>query len=185
MLGQLGSRVQHQLRAASPNDAKALKASVNTYPTSSYDDLGKVILSLGIGEAVVTVMDERGAPTPVAWTRLRAPQSRMAPADPASMTATVTTSELGERYATALDRQSARELLAAKLETGAAAARKESAPDDGGIGYPRRRARKRPAPQERSGGSVEDIMTSPVARDLMRTGAREIVRGVLRVGRRR
>ena len=60
ILAQLGSRVQHQLRAATPNDAKALKATVNTYPTSSYDDLGKVILSLGIGEAVVTVMNERG-----------------------------------------------------------------------------------------------------------------------------
>jgi len=109
----------------------------------------------------------------------------MAPADLASMTATVTTSELGERYAAAVDRQSARELLAAKLEAGAAAARKESAPDEGGVGYPGRRARRRPAPQERSGGSVEDIMTSPVARDLMRTAAREIVRGVFRVGRRR
>ena len=89
VLAQLGSRVQHQLRAATPNDAKALKATVNTYPTSSYDDLGKVILSLGIGEAIVTVMNERGAPTPVAWTRLRAPESLMAPADPAAMTATV------------------------------------------------------------------------------------------------
>ena len=55
---------------------------MNTYPTSSYDDLGKVILSLGIGEAIVTVMNERGAPTPVAWTRLRAPESLMGPADP-------------------------------------------------------------------------------------------------------
>ena len=64
VLAQLGSRVQHQLRAATPNDAKALKQTVNTYPTSSYDDLGKVILSLGIGEAIVTVMNERGAPTP-------------------------------------------------------------------------------------------------------------------------
>ena len=64
VLAQLGSRVQHQLRAATPNDAKALKATVNTYPTSSYDDLGKVILSLGIGEAVVTVMNERGRPDP-------------------------------------------------------------------------------------------------------------------------
>jgi hypothetical protein len=77
------------------------------------------------------------------------------------------------------------ELLAAKLEAGTAAARKESAPDGGGIGYPRRGARKRPAPHERSGDSVEDIMTSPMARDLMRTAAREIVRGVFRVGRRR
>ena len=60
---------------------------MNTYPTSSYDDLGKVILSLGIGEAIVTVMNERGAPTPVAWTRLRAPESLMGPADAAAMTA--------------------------------------------------------------------------------------------------
>src|SRR6478672_5031854 len=68
VLAQLSSRVQHQLRAATPNDAKALKATVNTYPTSSYEDLGTVILSLGIGEAVVTVMNERGAPTPVRGT---------------------------------------------------------------------------------------------------------------------
>ena len=85
VLAQLGSRVQHQLRAHTPNDAKALKATVNTYPTSAYDDLGEVITSLGIGEAVVTVMNERGAPTPVAWTRLRAPESLMGPADPAAM----------------------------------------------------------------------------------------------------
>ena len=65
------------------------QATVNTYPTSSYDDLGKVILSLGIGEAIVTVMNERGAPTPVAWTRLRAPESLMGPADAAAMDAAV------------------------------------------------------------------------------------------------
>ena len=62
VLAQLGSRVQHQLRAHTPNDAKALKQTVNTYPHSSYDDLGQVILCLGIGEAIVTVMNERGAP---------------------------------------------------------------------------------------------------------------------------
>ncbi|MGI8899650.1 MAG: helicase HerA-like domain-containing protein, partial [Nocardioides sp.] len=65
VLAQLGSRVQHQLRAHTPNDAKALKATVSTYPVSEvYDDLGAVLTSLGIGEAVVTVMNERGAPTP-------------------------------------------------------------------------------------------------------------------------
>src|SRR4051812_27187730 len=98
VLGQLGSRVQHQLRAATPNDAKALKATVNTYPTSGYDDLGKVILSLGIGEAIVTVMDERGAPTPVAWTRLRAPESTMGPADPSVMTAVAAPSPPRDKY---------------------------------------------------------------------------------------
>ena len=99
VLGQLGSRIQHQLRAHTPNDAKALKATVNTYPNSAYDDLGEVITSLGIGEAVVTVMNERGAPTPVAWTRLRAPESLMDAAETADMEAVVTASPLSAKYA--------------------------------------------------------------------------------------
>src|SRR6188472_505474 len=125
VLAQLGSRIQHQLRAATPNDAKALKQTVNTYPHSSYDDLGKVILSLGIGEAVVTVMDERGAPTPVAWTRLRAPESLMGPADAAAMQQSVEASPLFAKYAEPVDRESAREKLATKLDEGAAKARAE------------------------------------------------------------
>src|SRR5688572_104793 len=126
VLAQLGSRIQHQLRAHTPNDAKALRATVNTYPDSAYDDLGEVITSLGIGEAVVTVMNERGAPTPVAWTRLRAPESLMGPADPAEMTATVTGSPRHAKYAAAIDRESARERLAARLEEGAAKAEAEA-----------------------------------------------------------
>ena len=190
VLAQLGSRVQHQLRAATPNDAKALKATVNTYPTSSYDDLGKVILSLGIGEAVVTVMNERGAPTPVAWTRLRAPESLMGPADAAAMTSAVQASPLTPRYGVAVDRDSARELLAARLEAGAAQARQEQAPREDRIDYPEdgtpRTKRKAPSKAKPdSGDLVQDIMRSPVARDLARTAAREIVRGVFGVGRRR
>jgi DNA helicase HerA-like ATPase len=185
VLAQLGSRVQHQLRAATPNDAKALKATVNTYPTSSYDDLGKVILSLGIGEAVVTVMNERGAPTPVAWTRLRAPESLMGPADAAATVAAVQASPLQAKYGQAVDRESAREKLAAGLEAGAAAARQEQAPDH--VGYPKappRRRKAEPAPKDR-GEVVQDIMRSPMARDIARTAAREILRGVFGVGRRR
>ena len=72
VLAQLGSRVQHQLRAHTPNDAKALKATVQTYPTSQYD-LAETLQSLGIGEAIVTVLNPDGAPTPVAWTRMMAP----------------------------------------------------------------------------------------------------------------
>src|SRR3546814_5469551 len=92
------------------NDAKALKATVNTYPKSAYDDLGDVITSLGIGEAVITVMDERGAPTPVAWTRLRAPESLMAMATAAAMEASVQASPLHAKYAEAVDRESAHEI---------------------------------------------------------------------------
>jgi DNA helicase HerA-like ATPase len=111
VLAQLGSRVQHQLRAHTPNDAKALKQTVNTYPNSAYDDLGEVITSLGIGEAVVTVMNERGAPTPVAWTRLRAPESLMGPADATAMDAAVKTSPLYAKYAAVVNAESAAEKL--------------------------------------------------------------------------
>ena len=127
VLAQLGSRIQHQLRAHTPNDAKALKQTVNTYPNSAYDDLGEVITSLGIGEAVVTVMNERGAPTPVAWTRLRAPESLMGPADPAAMQATVNASPRFAKYSAVVDRDSAREMLTVKVEEGARRAAEEAA----------------------------------------------------------
>lgn len=114
VLAQLGSRVQHQLRAHTPNDAKALKATVNTYPDSEYADLGEVITSLGIGEAIVTVMNERGAPTPVAWTRLRAPESLMDAAPAAGMEAAVKASPLYAKYAEVKKTESAAEKLGAQ-----------------------------------------------------------------------
>ncbi|MBD8536823.1 DUF853 family protein [Plantibacter sp. CFBP 13570] len=115
VLAQLGSRVQHALRAFTPDDAKALKATVSTYPTSGYE-LGEVLTSLGTGEAVVTVMNEKGAPSPVAWTRLRAPQGLMSPSADTAIDAAIAASPLLVRYGTPVDRESAREILTAKLE---------------------------------------------------------------------
>jgi len=115
VLAQLGSRVQHALRAFTPDDAKALKATVSTYPTSGYE-LGEVLTSLGTGEAVVTVMNEKGAPSPVAWTRLRAPQGLMSPSADTAIDAAIAASPLLARYGTPVDRESAREILTAKLE---------------------------------------------------------------------
>ena len=114
VLAQLGSRIQHALRAFTPEDAKALKRTASTYPTSSYD-LEEVLTTLGTGEAVVTVLSERGAPTPVAWTRLRAPQSLMAPAPAEVLAATVAASPLQAEYGQEIDRDSAYERLVAKL----------------------------------------------------------------------
>ncbi|GAA2057814.1 helicase HerA-like domain-containing protein [Leifsonia soli] len=126
VLAQLGSRVQHQLRAFTPDDAKALKATVSTYPTSGYD-LAQVLQSLGTGEAVITVMNEKGAPTPVAWTRLRAPRGSMSPAPEQQVDATIAASPLQAAYGTPLDRDSAREMLGRKLDAAAAAAAKADA----------------------------------------------------------
>ena len=120
VLAQIGSRVQHQLRAHTPDDAKALRSTVSTYPTSDYT-LGEVLTSLATGEAIVTVMNERGAPTPVAWTRLRAPRGSMSPTPPETMKATVAASPLLAQFGTVVDRESAREILAAKMDAAAAA----------------------------------------------------------------
>ena len=181
VLAQLGSRVQHALRAHTPQDAKALKAAVSTYPTSGYDDLGRVLTSLGTGEAVVTVMDERGAPSPVAWTMLRAPQSRMAPADQAAMDALVAASPRQAAYGTPIDRESAREKLAARLEQGAARA-EEAKPDPAKDHVPVPKPAPKPKKPEES--TFEKVVQSSAFKDAMRTAAREIVRGMFSTGRR-
>ncbi|HEY6741988.1 MAG TPA: helicase HerA-like domain-containing protein [Lapillicoccus sp.] len=121
VLAQLGNRVQHALRAFTPDDARALKAAVSTYPTSEYD-LEKVLTSLGTGEAVITVLSEKGAPTPVAWTRMRAPESLMAPAPAETVTQVIAASPLSAEYASAQDRQSAYETLTAASQEAAAQA---------------------------------------------------------------
>ena len=185
VLAQLGSRIQHQLRAATPNDAKALKQTVNTYPHSAYPDLGQVILSLGIGEAVVTVMSERGAPTPVAWTRLRAPESLMGAADPAAMDAAVKASPLYPKYAESIDRESAREMLQAKLEKAAAEEAPAEKPSEHHVPVPKRPSTpsgRRTKPEK---SVLEEVVTSTAFRQVARTAAREFVRGMLGTGRRR
>jgi len=126
VLAQLGSRVQHALRAFTPDDAKALRATVGTYPKSGYD-LRRVLLALGTGEAIVAVMSEKGAPTPVAWTRLRAPQGLMSPTPDPDIERAVHASPLLAKYGTAIDRESAREILTAKMNAAAEAEAAEEA----------------------------------------------------------
>jgi len=120
VLGQLGNRVQHALRAFTPDDAAALAKAVKTYPKTKDYDLSEALTQLGTGEAVVTVLAESGAPTPVAWTRLRAPRSLMAQLDPAAQAQAVAGSPLSARYGQPLDRESAYERLTAKLAPPAA-----------------------------------------------------------------
>lgn len=180
VLAQLGSRVQHQLRAHTPNDAKALKQTVSTFPKSHYD-LAEALQHLGIGEAIVTVMDPDGAPTPVAWTRMRAPQSLMAPMPAERMTQAVDGSPLKAKYGEAVDRESARELLAKKLEAGAAAAAQEQAPAP---------APETPAPEpERRGRKekslIEQVTSNSMFKQLVNTAGREIIRGLFGTARRR
>ena len=114
VLGQLGNRVQHALRAFTPDDAKALRATVRTFPKTDAYDLEELLTQLGIGEAAVTILSESGVPTPVVHTRMRPPLSRMGVADDVAGAAAA--SPLHAKYGTRLDSQSARELLAERLD---------------------------------------------------------------------
>lgn len=120
VLAQLGNRVQHALRAFTPDDAKALKAAVKTYPNTAYD-LEELLTQLGTGEAVITVLSERGAPTPVAWTRMRAPESLMAPSATELLDSTVAASTIAPKYLTAVERESASEMLGKEVQARTAA----------------------------------------------------------------
>ena len=99
VLGQLGNRIQHALRAFTPRDAKALKAAVTTYPKTKDYDLEEDLTQLGTGEAMITILSERGAPTPVVWTMLRPPTSSMAAVPVDDMDAAARQDPLWTRYA--------------------------------------------------------------------------------------
>ena len=178
----IGSRVQHQLRAHTPDDAKALKATVSTYPISGYN-LADVLTSLAIGEAIITVMNEKGAPSPVAWTRLRAPQGSMAPTPNEVMQATVNASPLLAKYGTPVDPESAREILAAKMNAAAAAvadapaASTQSAYDKAVRdlrGAPRARATTTRTPARQNKSVLEDVLGSRSGQTIVR----EVLRGI-------
>lgn len=121
VLAQLGSRVQHALRAHTPADAAHLRKAVSTFPTSPLD-LTEVLPALGTGQAVVSVLDDKGRPTPVAPVVVDAPASVMGPAQPATISSLLAGSQLAPRYATTVDNESAAELLALRIEGQAAAA---------------------------------------------------------------
>jgi DNA helicase HerA-like ATPase len=174
VLAQLGSRVQHQLRAHTPDAAKALKATVSTYPNTAYD-LEEVLTSLGIGEAIVTVMSDKGAPTPVAWTRLRAPQGSMDPTPSDEITAAVAGSTLLAKYGTAIDPESASEILGA--QTAAATAAAEKAADEVRVQKEAERIKKQSPKTSRSTSRSRTM--SPIDRavgEASRTLARELVK---------
>ena len=186
VLAQLGNRVQHALRAYTPDDAKALKATVSTFPRSGYD-LEELLTQLGTGEAVVTVLSERGAPTPVAWTRLRAPQSLMAPSAPDVVAAVIAASPLQPKYTAVIDRESAYEKLNARLAAAPApTAPAPTAPAPTQASAPEPAAR-RPADDEES--MVEKVVTSGAFRSMARSAAtvigREITRSLFGTARRR
>ena len=111
VLGQLGNRVQHALRAFTPDDLEVVKATAETFPVSEFYDVERELTQLGIGEALVTALSPKGIPTPTARTMMRPPMSLMAQLDPAAMASVVSASSLVPRYARDAAPRSAEEML--------------------------------------------------------------------------
>jgi DNA helicase HerA-like ATPase len=185
VLGQLGNRVQHALRTFTPEDATALRKTVKTFPRSEDYDIAGMLTSLGIGEAAVTVLSERGTPTPVAWTMLRSPRSLMGAADPAALQQAVAASPLMATYGRPVDRESAYERLAARLAP--PPVREEPVPEPLPEEEPARPRRTREEPAD--DGVVAQILGSSAFRSFARSAAsslgREITRGLFGTRKRR
>ena len=116
VLAQLGNRVQHVLRAFTPNDAKALKDTVKTYPKSQFYAIEEILTQMGIGQALITVLNEKGIPTAVAHTHLTPPQAIMGPLHENEYVDMLNQSEMFQKYAQSIDPESAYEILNAKIQ---------------------------------------------------------------------
>ncbi|MGE3250051.1 MAG: helicase HerA-like domain-containing protein [Hyphomonadaceae bacterium] len=189
VLSQLGNRIQHALRAYTPADQKAVRAAAQSFRANPGVDVAKEIQELHVGEALVSVLDDKGAPTPVARTLIRPPASRVGPVTPGERAAIINACPLAQKYAAAVDRRSAYEILSARAaeaqaEEEAEAARAEREKE-------RERAARTPAKTARprtSGGSrtsAAERVGGRVASNVLNTVTRELMRGIFGTPRRR
>ncbi len=182
VLSQLGARVQHALRAFTPDDQKALSKTVRTYPKTDVYDLESALTSLGIGEAVVTVLSEKGAPTPVAWTRMRVPRSLMGAIGTDAITAAAKSSPLQAKYGQTIEHESEPEAQPAPSgppEQRPAEPDYPPLPTDFDIP-------PMPEPAEPKGPAMwEEVLKNPTVKSGINTAIREAVKGIFGTGRRR
>lgn len=165
VLGQLGNRVHHVIRAFTPNDVKALKETIKTFPKSEFYDMEQQFTQLGIGQAFITVLNEKGIPTETVVTHLVPPASLMGPLDDAAYQELLTQSDLFKKYKETVDPRSAFEMLSEKMET--VRAEQEQVQEQ--------KAQQKVTRSTRAEKSTfEEVLASPVAKQV----GRELVRGV-------
>lgn len=170
VLGQLGLKVQHALRAFTAKDRKAISKTAENYPDSPFYDTSEILTSMGIGEALVTALNEKGIPTPLAHTLIRAPISRMDILAPEEIKELVAKSSLVHKYNGEIDRESAFEILERKME------RIEKEQEKLDLPGPRPRATGRTSKET---SLIEELSKNTMVRQLGRTIFRELTRGIL------
>ncbi|MBI1251179.1 MAG: DUF853 family protein [Alphaproteobacteria bacterium] len=199
VLAQLGNRVQHALRAYTPSDQKAVKAAAQSFRANPGVDVAKEIQELGVGEALVSTLDAKGAPTPVARTKVRPPNSQVGALLLAARQEIVAQGRFEKTYRQAIDRVSAYEVLSKRAGDAAAAAAEEKereARDKERAAQEKERERERsrgssaPQTRRRSSSSSSAAKTAErvggrVASNVLSTIGRELVRGIFGTPRRR
>jgi uncharacterized protein len=174
--------VQHAIRAFTAKDAKNVKATASTFPESEHVDIAKSLTTLGIGEALVTVLDSKGVPTAVASTQILAPCSSMTTIDDATYQRAIAASAIAAKYAQSVNRESAHEILQRKLEE--AATVEEPAPpaaeesDDFAWRRSSRAPARRTAAAPRPRQSAVERTVQTMARQATRTVTQQLVRGI-------
>ncbi|MEM9847040.1 MAG: helicase HerA-like domain-containing protein [Bacteroidota bacterium] len=173
VLGQLGMKVQHALRAFTAKDRKAIKLAAQNFPESEHYEVDELLTQMGIGEALVTVLNEKGIPTPLAHTLLRAPQSRMDVLTDKEIKDIIKVSDLYEKYSKAIDRESAHEILSKKIEAA------HEAEHQAELEKQQAKGRKTSTRSRREKSTLEEILDSRASREIGRTLSRELTRGLL------
>lgn len=177
VLGQLGNRIQHALRAFTPRDQKAVKSAADTFRTNPKVNVATAITELGVGEALVSFLDEKGIPTPVERTFICPPSSRIGPATDAERSEAIKTSNIFGFYEKAVDRESAYEILKNRAEQSAVEAKEEEGFSWGGV-FGGGNGDKKSSSSSRSDGVFEAAAKS-AARAIGSQLGRQIVRGIL------
>ena len=178
VLGQLGLKVQHALRAFTAKDRKAIKLAAQNYPLTDYYDIDQLLTELGIGEALVSALNEKGIPTPLVHTMLRAPQSRMDILSNKEIDKIIDESYMIRKYNEVIDRESAYEILSGKIEE---AQEEEKQAELREQQEKAERQSSRRGTRRREKSMVEQVMGSTTTRQIGRTVARELTRGLLGV----
>ncbi len=168
VLSQLGMKIQHALRAFTAKDRKSIKQAAENFPESDYYDVAQLLTELGIGEALVTTLNEKGIPTPLVQCYLRAPQSRMDILTPKEIKTITAASDLVDKYSQEVDRESAHEILTAKIE-------------DAQLDSHREPIQKQRANARKEKSTMEKVLSNTTTRQIGRTVARELTRGILGV----
>jgi hypothetical protein len=169
ILGQLGLKIQHSLRAFTAKDRKAINKTAENYPLTTFYDTAEVLTSMGIGEALVTVLNEKGIPSPLVHTLLRAPVSRMGILSHEEIDQQVSKSRLIEKYNQLIDRESAFEILEEKLNNAQNDTKQKDPPTKG---------RSRSSSSEPD-SFFEALSKNTMIRQMGRTFFRELTRGIM------